>query len=251
MAGSWRDSILREFPPGAARLTLVADPDALFVEDGVQQVIQERGFDVLPFEDSVAFRFVYESQFRTRWEAGVTADLVVVLHAEAQRLQTLPYDLLQAGRTLAFHLGELFPNLSYPVLAALDRADLDVLYEAYVRYHPTSLGEEATKDFVLRHVFGVAPELLKEPVSLLRVLLSRHYRGKGMPPTVDEYLVRQLRKQGQFSDWPLERIVPERTEFFGFLQERWLLFVDRLTAGRVRQVRETSGASTLTYPGPP
>jgi hypothetical protein len=34
---SWRDKILKEFSPGVARLTLVADPDALLVDEGVLQ----------------------------------------------------------------------------------------------------------------------------------------------------------------------------------------------------------------------
>ena len=33
--GSWRSQILREFTPNVARLTLVADPDGLLLEEGV------------------------------------------------------------------------------------------------------------------------------------------------------------------------------------------------------------------------
>jgi len=43
-------------------------------------------------------------------------------------LDALPYDLLQAGRKLSFNLGDLFPNLSYPVVAALDLTCLDALF---------------------------------------------------------------------------------------------------------------------------
>lgn len=63
---NWRDSILQEFIPHVARLTLVADPDDLLVEEVIQQGLRERGFEVMRFENAVAFRFVYESKFRCR-----------------------------------------------------------------------------------------------------------------------------------------------------------------------------------------
>ena len=66
-------------------------------------------------------------------------------------------------------------------MAALDRADLDRLWAAQQQFAPGVLGENATKDFLLRHVFEVAPELIAEPSDLLRVLLRRHCRGAQVP----------------------------------------------------------------------
>jgi hypothetical protein len=40
---SWRDQILQEFTPQVARLTLVADPDGLLLEEGMLEGIHERG----------------------------------------------------------------------------------------------------------------------------------------------------------------------------------------------------------------
>ena len=172
---SWRDQILREFTPRVAKLTLVADPDGLLLEEGVLAGIREKGFELIPFEDRVAFRYVYESRFRSRWDRKEETELVVVLHSFERDLLSLPYDFLQAGRRLSFSLGDIFPTLSYPVVDTLDRGDLDALFEAAGRHAPGNLGDNATKEFVLRHVFEIAPELIKQPSDLLRVLLRRHY----------------------------------------------------------------------------
>ena len=214
--GGWRDTILKEFTPGVARLTVVADPDGLLMEEGVLQVLCERGFEVLLFDDPVSFRFVYESRYKPRWDRGELAGLVVVVQAPG--LRRLPYDLWQAGRKLSFSLADIFPHLSYPVVAELDRGELDVLYDACGKYCSGSLDVGATKDFILRHVFGIAPELIKEPEDLLRVLLRRHYRGQRVPRILDERFIQVLRSEGRFADWPLEEIVPSREAFFGFLQ---------------------------------
>lgn len=88
--GSWRDQILSEFTPQVARLTLVADPDGLLLEEGVLEGIRERGFELIPFEDHVAFRYAYESKFRSRWDRGEKTDLVVVLRSASQNLMPYP-----------------------------------------------------------------------------------------------------------------------------------------------------------------
>jgi hypothetical protein len=147
---SWRDQILKEFTPKVARLTLVADPDGLLLEEGFLQEIRERGFELIPLEDHIAFRYAYETKFRSIWDRG-----------------------------------EIFQNLNYPVVIALDPGDLDALYEAHRRHAPGQLGENATKEFVLRHVFEISPELIKQPSDLLRVLLRRHYQGRRIPTLLD------------------------------------------------------------------
>ena len=247
---SWRDQILREFTPNVARLTLVADPDGLLLEEGVLSGIRERGFELIPFEDHVAFRYAYESKFRSRWDQGEKTDLVVVLRSAASDLGCLPYDLLQAGRRLSFNLGEIFPNLSYPIVTDLDRGNLDKLYEAQKRHAPGVLGDNATKEFVLRHVFEIAPELIRKPSDLLRVLLRRHYREQRVPALLDERFVQVLRQLGGFEDWPLEKIVPDREAFFVFLQERWPIFLNRSATQDTTSVRENGKPYSFEYPGP-
>ena len=115
---NWREEILKEFTPNVARLTLVADPDGLLMEEGILAGIRARGFELIPFEDHIAFRYAYETKFRSRWDKGEQTELVVVLRAAASDLATLPYDLLQAGRQLSFSLGEIF---SQPELSGCDR----------------------------------------------------------------------------------------------------------------------------------
>ncbi len=247
---SWRSRILREFTPKVARLTLVADPDGLLLEEGILEGIHERGFELIPFEDHIAFRYEYESKFRSRWDRGEHMDLVVVLRSQASDLSALPYDLLHAGRKLSFNLGDIFPNLSYPVVAALDRGDLDALYAAQKRHAPGQLGDNATKEFVLRHVFEIAPELVKQPSDLLRALLRRHYRGQRIPADLDERFIQLLRRNNVFDDWPLKTLVTDREAFFAFLQERWPIFLDHKAAKETSSVREDEKLYGLSIEGP-
>jgi hypothetical protein len=247
----WRDQILNAFVPRVAPLTLVADPDGLLLEERLTEAIRARGFDILDYEEPVAFRFAYESRFRGHAAADDRADLVVRLAGDVASLERLPYDLLAAGKRLRFGLAEVFPTLSYPVVAELDRGDLDILYRAQRQYQPGRLGENATREFVLRHVFEIAPELIKRPSDLLRVLLRRHHRGRSAPASLDRRLIEVLRQQaGPFADWPLEQIVADREAFLLFLRERWPAFLDRMAAEAEQRAGEPRPHDHFQLPGP-
>lgn len=255
---SWRDAVLNDFVPNVSKLTLVADPDCLLTEEKLALELRGRGFDMIEFNDSIEFRYAYESKFRSIWDRGEHTDLVVILRLQDAELESLPYDLLQAGRKLSFNLGALFPNLSYPVIEKLDRSLLDALFEAQRKSPPDRMGDNATKDFILRHVFGVAAELIANDVELLRALLRLHYRKVQIPLMLAERLIQVLNGHDGFRTWPLSEIVPDDEAFFVFLQERWPLFLSRLGSANLSdevfaepdQVREDAPEYGYKYPGP-
>jgi hypothetical protein len=227
----WRHSILKHFQPKISRLTLVADPDGLLTEERMLSGIRDRGFDLIPFDDPIAFRFAYESQYRSLWDQGQNTDLVVVLRSSEQHLGKLPFDLLKVGRQLTFALHQLFPRLNYPVLAGLDRTYLDAVAESYETFDGDQLTERETKEFVLMHCFGIVPKLIKTPVDLLKVLLSIHARSVRLPDFLNGYLLTGLTSDSSFTDWPLAEILPIREEFLRFLQGEWALYLGSIAEG--------------------
>ncbi len=261
---SWRDAILNDFVPNVSKLTLVADPDCLLSEEKLALGLRGRGFDLIEFSDPVEFRYDYESQYRSIWDRGAHTDLVVILRLQDAELESLPYDLLQAGRKLSFNLGDLFPSLSYPVIEKLDRSLLDALFEAQRKSSPDRMGDNATKDFILRHVFGIAAELIANEVELLRALLRLHYGKLQLPLMLAERFIQVLKGNDGFKAWPLSEIVPDDEAFFAFLQERWPVFLSteygvrgeekdvRSSKCGVREVETPYESRTkcFHYPGP-
>lgn len=247
---SWRDAILCNFVPNVSKLTLVSDPDSLLTEEKMALELHQRGFDLIEFSDPVAFRYAYESRYRAIWDRGEHTDLVVILRLQDAGLDSLPYDLLHAGKKLAFDLGSLFPNFSYPIIEKLNRSLLDSLFTAQGKAPPDRMGDNATKDFILRYVFGIAAELIVNEVELLRTLLRLHYGKIQLPQVLAERFVQVLKEYNGFHGWPLDKIVPDDEAFFAFLQERWPVFLNKL--GMAEQVRESaplrySGAYNLPF----
>ena len=252
-ASSWRDAILQHFIPGGASLNLVADPDALFSEEGLVLALREAGYALLEFRDPVEFRYAYESSYRAVHPDHAEAEtlaLIVITNAPDTEFSLLPYDVFREGRRLSFSLGELFPNISYPVVAELDRSHLDKLFACHAQYAHERMGDNASKDFILRHVFGIAAELIRNDADLLRTLLRLHYPGIQLPPGLAGRLIQILKNQPIFAAWSLEQIVPDDKAFFAFLQERWPAFLDRVDETTANQLREPSAAYGLRYAGP-
>jgi hypothetical protein len=252
----WRVPILKHFTPEIAestRLTVVTDPDHLLTEQEILGEMRERGFDLVPFDDHVAFRFSYESRYRQIWDRGQKTNLVVVLRSGSGDLEALPYDLLELARRqercLAFSVGDLFPKLVPNVVLDLDRSCFDALFTAQAQDDSSRLGVDATKDFVLRHVFQIAPELIKTDANLLQVLLRRHYRGLSFPAELDQRFIHLLAQGDQWKDWPLAEIVPNRAAFLSFLDERWPHFVRQMIDGKTESVDE-SDANSCQLEGP-
>ena len=248
---TWRDEVIGRLDACTGYLTLAADPDELLLEERMLQRIDELGFDLLTYDDPIAFRFAFESRNHAPPESGEAPTRRVLVRVSASDTDVLPFDLLARGHRVSFGLGDLFPNLSYPVVAWLDRSDLDALSEA-LRDHPPAapLGERATRDYVLRHVFGVVPDAIKREEDLLRFLLRRHYKGLRVPAGLDDHLVEVIEGKPRFANWPLERIVRAREAFFAFLQERWPPFLDSVAAGAsVREGRPAVPYETR-FPGP-
>lgn len=246
----WRDYLLQHFQVPSHRLTLVADPDELMLEERLLAALRANDFQLLRFDDAVRFRYAYETQFRQKWDRGEETELVVVLRSPEHDLRHLPFDLLQVGRQLKFQLSDLFPKLSYPIVRELDRADFDLLYAAYQTYDGDELGDQGTRAYLLRHVFGVSAETLRTPADVLKHLLARHYTGRRVPASLDRFLLERLRQIRGAESWPLALLMADRSAFFNFLQRAWPRFlVERETAiTGVRESRIDYGADAPLLP---
>ena len=101
-SGTWREPILAQFSrdiASVARLTVVADPDGLLTEQGIVDGVRQRGFEIVPFEDHVAFRYAYERRFRDVWDHGNNTNLVVVLQATRSDISRSSLRPASAGGT--------------------------------------------------------------------------------------------------------------------------------------------------------
>lgn len=223
---SWVDRILKEFPADLARLWIVADPDDVLLDEKVLAGLRNRGFDVLPFEDSIVFRAEYEVRYRKAWDQGEPAP-ALILQLRGTHWNDLPWDYRQQARKTSLSLFELFPKLSYAVVRQLGTEVLPSLFEVQEHAHQP-LGEAATKDFVLTHIFRMSPHLITRHEDLWRELLRLHYHELVLPAVLAQHVGQVVGAKAAFKNIPISDLFTQRNVTLRLVQDAWYRYLQRL-----------------------
>jgi len=215
----WRQKVLDKFNLEMHRLILVADPDGILKDESILGYLSSKGFEILEYNDPVAFRYIYEAEFREQKSRKL---LVQVL---GKNLKVLPFDVLNMGVSVTLSLADFFPKLSYPVLKQLEPGVVGRLYQAYTEYDGGMLGDQGTREFVLQHIYELVPGLIQSKVQFLKLLIALHYRNVQLPGDLIAFIVGKLQGKDFFDCLNGGKLLSSREEFWNFLYTQWKLFV--------------------------
>lgn len=222
---AWTDRILQEFPADLSRFWIACDPDDLLLDERILYDLQEQGFEVLPFEDSIAFRTEYEERYRAAWDRGEEGtSKALVLQLRGTDVNALPWDYVRMGRKVSLSLADLFPRLSYSVIRQIDSEHHEALFLAHNRHATQPLGEGATKEFILTHIFRISPYLLSRPEDMWREVLRVHYRGAGLPDLLANHVAAILTNT-PLGDLPVAELLSSKTYMVRAVQDAWDRFL--------------------------
>ena len=223
---AWTDRILQKFPADLCRFWIACDPDDLLLDELILRGLRERGFEVLPFKDSVAFRTEYEERYRAAWDRGDEGtSKALVLQLRGTDLNTLPWDYVREGRKVSLSLADLFPKLSYGVIQHIEPEQHEALFEAHNRHATQPLGEGATKDFILTHIFRISPYLLSRSEDFWRELLRMYYRGSGLPPLLADHVGSILGDNQDLGGLPVAELLSSKSFALRAIQDSWDQFL--------------------------
>lgn len=238
---NWRKLVLDELQLGLAEVFIVEDPDNLMVEPGIQKVLGALNYDFYHYDDSIALRHFYETKIQPddqQKHESVKSSFVISLDNDSPSARELPFDILNHAHIVSFSLSDCFPDIYPSVLSQLASEELDALHRAIIEFTPGKLGDIASRDFVMRHVFHVAAEVIQSPSDLLRTLLRLNYRDIALPFELKERLISILKRRSQFKDWPLFEIISSKNSFYAFLQHNWPSYVQAVIDSLKTMVRE-------------
>ncbi len=222
----WLERILSEFQVDLSPLWIAADPDGLLLDERILSALSERGFEVLPFNDSVGFRAEYEERYREAWDRGETGTAPsLILHCQTSDIDSLPWDYLRQARKVALGLANLFPKLNYGVIRQIGNEHLDSLYAASLKHADHVLGERDTKDFILTHIFKISPHLINRAEDFWHQLIRLHYRQTDLPDILANRLAEVLSEKETFKNLHISELFTSRSKTFRLLQEAWEGFV--------------------------
>ena len=226
---AWVERILSEFPADLARFWIVSDPDDVLLDQQVLSGLRERGFAVLPFEDSIVFRAEYEERYRAAWDRGEPgASRALILHLRGVNVASLPWDYLRQAQQVNLSLAELFPKLSYAVVRELGSEVLPPLFEAQARHAHQTLGEAASREFVLTHIYRISPHLITGLEDFWRELLRLHDREAALPPMLAQHVGQVLDEHDAFKGIPITDLFVHKSIALRVVQEAWFRYVTKL-----------------------
>lgn len=199
---------------------IVYDPDNLCFEPTIADMFEQSGAVFFSEADPMALRLCYEE-----WLEDDERNALVIRAVDEQLV--IPYDIESSAIKLDFDISEIIPKLDVSVLRSLSPIDYEQLSSAVRSYRIGKLNQCDSLDFVLRHIYKIAPEIIQSETDLVRLLIRKHYLGIEMPQVFEDRLIETLGNREQFGCWDFTKIVPDRTEFFAFLQQQWVLYLER------------------------
>ncbi|MEJ5241102.1 MAG: BREX-3 system phosphatase PglZ [Anaerolineales bacterium] len=208
--------------PLAAPLVLVSDPDGLLNEEHLLAELHHRGFTVIREDDPVRLRY------------RITHSPAPWIVITTGPLNTLPYDLWQKGEHVELALHTFFPHLAYPPLRALTPLQRSRLFQAPPP--PRRLGEQATIEYVFRHVFGLDWGALNDPFTLI-AWLSDSLRREPLPTLYRQKLLQRLATLDPYRDWPLEKLLNDPEALGEFIQDQWQSYLHERGLLRLGEAR--------------
>ena len=221
----WTERILQAFPEDLSSFWIASDPDNLLLDENILRVLRDRGFEVLPFEDSIAFRVEYEERYRDAWDRGVEgASKALVLQFQGADLNFLPWDYLRHARRVDLSLADLMPKLNANVIRQIDSTDLESLFAAHNSHASQVLGESMTKEFLLTHLFEVNPHLMRKPETFWREAFGLLYRGVVLPPVLAQYVAKIL-TDTVLGSLPVEGLLSSKSAMARTVQAAWSRFL--------------------------
>ena len=222
----WTERILQAFPEDLSSFWIASDPDNLLLDENILRVLRDRGFEVLPFEDSIAFRVEYEERYRSAWDRGAEgASKALVLQFQGADLNFLPWDYLRHARRVDLSLADLMPKLNASVIRQIDSTDLERLFAAHNSHASQALGESMTKEFLLTHLFEVNPHLMRKPENFWREALGLLYRGLVLPPVLAQYVAKIL-TETTLGYLPIEGLLSSKSAMARTVQAAWGRFLE-------------------------
>ena len=138
----------------------------------------------------------------------------LVLHLRSSEPGDLPWDYLRQARLVRLSLANLFPRLSYGVVHRLGAEYREALFEAHAKHASQSLGEAATKEFILTHIFQLGPHLIAGNVDLWRELLRLHYRNTPLPTLLADHVQDILEQQASIPGLPISELFASQRDLF-------------------------------------
>ncbi|EPD3813398.1 BREX-3 system phosphatase PglZ [Cronobacter dublinensis] len=216
---AWQDDVLHKVNLDGAFVYIINDPDGLLHEPVIANSLQEKNAFIFDDDDPLALRLSYEV-----WRSGENKiPFLIRLAAESDIF--IPHDIHRESKEIDFHLSEFFQDIDSDILRLLPAEFYQSVMDALKSFAPGRLSPQSSLDFLLRHIYRIAPEIIQSSTDLVRLLIRKHYIGIEMPMQIETRLIHLLSLVPSFGLWNVNQLISNKSYFFDFLQKQWEIYL--------------------------
>ena len=234
---AWHDELLELFRGLTNSVTIVKDIDYLLDDELVMQRLLKLGFKIIRYEDSILFRYLYETQYRMQ---GVK--LIIYLNKDL----VLPYEFEKGADKIELSINHLFPKFDGLIIRQINHSDFEELFEIHKTYSGSSSSVE-TLQYITKHLYHIPLESLDNRSELYRVLLSFYQKREAFPKVISQFISEYLGNFKNLRDLPLKSMFSTAEEFYCHLESEWIIFLNEYNKNLNEQIAE----STVLYTNHP
>lgn len=228
----WLSNIIDRFRNQESNFIFVHDYDLLLSEETILNELTKLGYDVIHYEDSIAFRYLYEQQYRGKEK---TYKLLVFTNDESQ----LPYEFQKMALTIKLNIKTIFPKFSARIIRQLNRDDFDKLYEVHAKYQGTPTDSE-TLEYLVKHFYKIPYELIESEAGLYKILLLVYYGKNELPKIIQNHLLERWRQIPAFHSLPLNKLLASSASFYQYLEQKWAELIQKVSSVKKVQINESN-----------
>ncbi|HDT6064054.1 BREX-3 system phosphatase PglZ [Enterobacter kobei] len=216
---TWQDDVLHKVNLDGAFVYIINDPDGLLHEPVIANSLQEKNALIFDDDDPLALRLSYEA-----WRSGINK-IPFLIRLAAERDIFIPHDIHRESKEIDFHLSEFFQDIDSDILRLLPATLYQSVMDALKSFSPGRLSEQSSLDFLLRHIYKIAPEIIQSSTDLVRLLIRKHYIGIEMPMQIESRLIHLMSLVPSFGLWNVNQLISNKAYFFDFLQKQWEIYL--------------------------
>ena len=101
--------------------------------------------DFITYRNAVEFRYVYEPQYRLKWDNNQPVEKKLIIRFETSEKSKIPVDLKERAPVISLSVADLFPKFHSRVLKQIGYAEFDCIYQSIEDLIGEPLNESETK----------------------------------------------------------------------------------------------------------
>jgi hypothetical protein len=237
VSGELLEAILDRIRAMPGESLIVIDPDGLVRSVAVLDVLAAGGTRVVSWDDPI--------EARLAWAQSATLDRLVIVDREFGA-ETLPADVISVATRRATVLArEVFAPLDRALINLLEWGDRSSAYALAISLSGAPLDGTQTAARLLRHLYRLDADVMRQPESLLEGLLRLHRVPRAAPMSAE--LARWFAAQvgDLLPGLATREALRDRSLFVGWLQTQWFAAATREDQADLRDLLLADGPRQL------